>query len=351
MKRINFLRNRRLALWLIVAYVVLGGPAGAGNWHNSPLVCSDCHTMHASTGDGATLYNAGAGYTNLLKSGSTTKLCLDCHASNGANAISTFRVAGSTISDSWSGGRFGPDAVYTTIATPGDYSNTYGHDLEVATNTTSPPGADAGDAYRKGGNAKMLSCASCHDQHGNSNYRNLSYDPNTSNAEIYGCTVTVTPDGPYVSDTGARTTEVWKSGTTSYNEGMSSFCQDCHEKFGPVTAFGGPTGGTAGFYTGKYDAEGLVDNNPGLNTHHPIDLDMTAATGANYDAAVGRDTFPLGKSNAAFPWAAGTGNHVQCVTCHWAHGSPTNQNDALRWNMTTDLLAGGSSGCQTCHSK
>lgn len=361
----------RKALARIIGWAMAAGgtvfffsssPGTAGTYHNSPLVCSDCHVMHASYA--GTTYNAGAGYVNLLKSSNTATLCLNCHASNGTDAAANTlapRVAGSTgngvggrvgtsagsvAGDSLAGGLFGPDAVFTAVSGGGDYASANAHDLEVMAEGVAPPGADAADGYRVPVGNQLLTCSSCHDQHGNANYRNLRYDPNTNNAEITSCTVVVTVGGSanYRGDS-----DVWKAstGTAHYDRDVASFCQDCHEKFGPVNTFGGATGQTD---PGPYDNEGLVDNTTGSNTHHPIDYDLGATIGGNFTTYTGGDTIPLLRTSGA---VAPTGNSVFCLSCHRAHGSGRDSN--LRWfqdpNVGADTVAGGTAGCQICHSK
>lgn len=337
-------------------------PGRAGTYHNSPLVCSDCHVMHASYA--GTLYNAGAGFVNLLKATNTATLCLNCHASNGTDAAANTlapRVAGSTGSgtggrvgtspgtvsgDSLAGGYFGPDAVFTNVSGGADYTSVNGHDLEVTAEGAAPPGADAADGFRVPAGNQLLTCSTCHDQHGNANYRNLKYDPNTNNAEINSCTVVVTVGGAanYRGDS-----DVWRasSGANYYGQDVTSFCQDCHERFGPINTYAGAAGQTG---AGPYDNEGLVDNASGANSHHPIDSDLAATIGGNYTTYSGGDTVPLLRTSGA---ATPSGNSVFCLSCHRAHGS--NRDSSLRWyqdpNVGSDTVAGGTAGCQICHSK
>lgn len=358
------LRRRFIGFWGVVVGVgVLAfavTPLLAGTYHNTPLVCSDCHVMHASYA--GTLYNAGAGYDNLLKFGNTNWLCLDCHASNGPNVTAnTPQVAGttggdvtgtvgSTAGDTLAGGWFGPDQVYTDAAAGNDNTNANGHDLEVTAVTNDhPPGDDATDGWRRS-TARNLNCASCHDQHGNSNYRNLRSDPNDSNAEIVDCTPVATVAG---STSYRGDSDVWQNtyGTGHYDEDFATFCQDCHEKFGPDDGYAGATGQGGVNNPQDYDAEGLVLNaSGGVNTHHPIDMDLGATIGTNYTNATGGDTVPLLRTSGA---AAPSGNSVFCLSCHRAHGS--GRDSSLRWaqNPITggDTVAGGTAGCQVCHNK
>lgn len=340
--------------------LLLVTPLLAGTYHNSPLVCSDCHVMHASYA--GTLYNAGAGYDNLLKATNTATLCLNCHASNGTDAAANPTApyvagnaggvvgtsAGSSATDTLAGGWFGPNAVFTNVSGGADNTDANGHDVEVtALVGDHPPGDDATDGWRRS-TARRLTCTSCHDQHGNSTYRNLDSDPNDSNAEIVACTPTATVAGAanYRGDS-----DVWKNtyGTARYDQDFASFCQDCHERFGPVNTYGGATGQTL---PGPYDNEGLVDNaSGGLNTHHPIDMDLGGTIGPQYTTLAGGDTIPLLRTSGA---ATPSGNSVFCLSCHRAHGS--GRESGLRWQQDPndapgDTVAGGTAGCQVCHNK
>lgn len=320
----------------LIGLVAIG--VEAGDWHNAPLICSDCHVMHASLNAGGTTYNAGAGYANLLKSNNTNTLCLACHSQVGPNAITRPLVADYTGADTNCGGlfnfgRMAGATVYAQVSGGGDFIDSRSHNLySSAVAQPQEPGSAAG-AYDDGVN--FMTCASCHEPHGNANYRNLVGDPNPNNAGITSCTITATYYANNWHDT-----SVWQDSGIMTVTDMSLFCQDCHQKFGPsaVSALGMITAGNA------YDAQGLVDNAPGANTHHPVDQMMTVATLANYNAVAGTagDTYPLLNSS-------GARDAVGCVTCHRAHGSKFN--DSLRFSSDSAALSGGPEGCQACHAK
>lgn len=344
MKKIAGLIGLAILVGLFVLVGTIGDQGAVANYHDNPLICSDCHVMHASDSEGTTLYNAGAGFVNLLKATNTNTLCLNCHSKDGPNNASS---GAPTVADRTAGGdtpaaggfcltgngNYGAGVgAYDRVSGGNDFVDTRGHNLYVAAAAQpSPPGAGGGN-WDDGTN--FMTCATCHNQHGNTNYRNLKPDPNTVNAGISSCTITAQTTG--YTDSG-----VWHD-TGQYTTDFSLFCQDCHEKFGPSNTFNPATQNIQGAATGDYDAQGLVDNSAGANTHHPIDFQLTAAVQTNYQNYRGQDTYPLLMTSA--------GNKaVFCLTCHRAHGS---FNDAgLRFRPDTSALAGGPEACQVCHNK
>lgn len=324
----------------VVGLVAIG--VEAGDYHNSPIVCSDCHVMHAMTTHGIVTYNAGAGFVYLLKQTNTNTLCLSCHSADGPNAITRPLVADAIGGDSICGGGFNlgksNGSVYTLVAAGTDYVDSRGHDLyNSAVDQPEPPGEPGtGEDWDDGVN--YMRCTTCHNQHGNSNYRNLQTDPNPNNPDIASCSITVPASGYTVSEW--ADTSVWQDTGVMTVTDMSIFCQDCHQWFGPAAASAG------GVYDvpAEYDADGRVDNAAGANTHHPVDFVLTAAVQTNYDAVSGGggDTYPLVNSTDVR-------DAVFCLTCHRAHG--TANNDSLRFDPTVAFLNGGPEACQVCHDK
>src|SRR3990167_5812792 len=348
------LTMRRCLKFALVAIVVAGfvaavsfedeGGRASANYHSDPLICSDCHVMHASDSGGVTTYNGGAGFTNLLKATNTNTLCLNCHSADGPNYASSGApcVADKTTGgDTPAAGGFGFEGygyygagvgVYDRVSGGNDWIDTRGHNLHVAAAAQpSPPGSGGGN-WDNGTN--YMTCATCHNQHGNTNYRNLLPDPNSVNAGISGCTV-------LAQSNGYTDTSVWED-TGQYTADFTLYCQDCHEKFGPSNTFDPSTQNIQGAVTGNYDADGLVDNSAGANTHHPVDFQLTAAVQTNYTNYGGSGTYPL--------LTTSSGNKaVFCLTCHRAHGSFNVA--SLRLRPDTGTLAGAPEACEVCHNK
>lgn len=325
----------------IVGLVAIG--VEAGDYHNTPLICSDCHVMHAMTTHGIVTYNAGAGYLYLLKQVNTNTLCLSCHSADGPNAITAPLIADYVGADTICGGGFNlghtAASAYTTVAAGTDYVDSRGHDLYNSAGAQPEPPGEPGTGEDWDDGVNYMRCTTCHDQHGNANYRNLQTDPNANNPDISSCTITA----QYVADNW-NDTSVWQdSGVMSVTD-ISLFCGDCHQWFAPsaASATGVASAGAV------YDADGRVDNVAGANTHHPVDFMLTAAVQTNYEQGLGAatpgggDTYPLVNST-------GARDAVFCLTCHRAHG--TANNDSLRFDPTAQALNGGPEACQVCHNQ
>ncbi|HYG70267.1 MAG TPA: cytochrome c3 family protein, partial [Anaeromyxobacteraceae bacterium] len=200
--------RRRLAA-LAFALAALAPPPGrAGDWHQAEsIACSDCHTMHNSSGGVAMRYDAAAEPAPfLLRHASSILLCLQCHD-------------GTTVAPSVLQGASEPPAGYFTRA-----------GVDLVASTAHPLGQVAPVAVPQGDGAMVLSCTSCHDPHGSSNYRNLRVKPSGREGE---------PPPPVVANqlvaaTGANAAQVYTPGNVTYVSGMSGWCLDCHDRYDPT---------------------------------------------------------------------------------------------------------------------
>jgi predicted CXXCH cytochrome family protein len=256
--------------------------------------------MHNSQGGQPMRYDGQASpSTGLLRHANTLSLCIYCHDGSNPNA---------------------PDVIAPVAYTPnpagGFFSNTGG----TASATAHNLGMSA--AIAPGGSDSLtLTCVSCHDIHGNANYRNLWLNPpGTGNATDVTVVVNQT-----VRANGSNPAQVYAASNLLYKSGMSQWCNDCH------TNFHGKTTGEEGA------------RSPWLR--HP--QDQAISTGTNVDYAYWLTAIPnrvpvQSPSDNVVP---SSDDQVFCLSCHKAHGSS---------NKAATIFADGAtlnSTCQQCHNQ
>jgi predicted CXXCH cytochrome family protein len=182
-----------------------------------------------------------------------------------------------------------------------------------------------------------LTCTSCHDPHGNANFRIL-YDSGTD-GPIYTAGSRYDFDYPApVAFGNSRSTKVGDGGEetddnhTVYKSGMSGWCANCHENmhdgtttnivhrtgFGMSAAFAGATGS----YNKYVDSDDLTGGSQATAFWGLVPFeDVNADTVGGYDMNRGPDV----------------GDQVMCLTCHRAHASPFA--DIARWDMNETFIA------------
>lgn len=275
--------------------------AASGDWHSgNGLVCSDCHTMHNSSGGQPMRYdNDPQPSAMLLRHASTLSLCVYCH--DGAVAGSPDVVAPVTYVPNPNAGFF-----------PTQYSQQSGtaHVLAPPTPLT-PPG---------GSQPMTLVCTTCHDPHGSPNYRNLRTDPaGTGTVSIsVMAKQTVLPNG-------SNPEQVYVPGNVTYKSGISEWCGACHGQFH------GRTSGQEGTGT------------PWLR--HPQDQTISAGGHVDYGAWSGTVANRVPVQSPNDDVVPSTDDQVFCLSCHKAHGS------ANRAAMFFSDGATLTSTCQQCHNK
>ncbi|HXH40472.1 MAG TPA: cytochrome c3 family protein [Thermoanaerobaculia bacterium] len=283
------LGNRRLFVMLLAAALAL--PASGGEWHYGvSLVCSDCHTQHNSeNGQPMRTDNNPTPAPLLLRRGTPLELCLSCH--DGSNPAAPDVIAPVSYVSEPAGGAF-PDAG----GQPVDPAMSYGHHL----NTPSP-------VIPPGGTLPMvLVCTTCHDPHGNTNYRNLRTDPTKTN----GAPLVVVASQPVVAD-GSNPSQVYVSSNIVYKSGISAWCSRCH----------------------------------GTPYPHSVDRPMWGSANASYTAwsSVTNPRVPV--SSPTDDTIPSHDDQVMCLSCHKAHAS--NNRKALIYADGATL----ESTCQECHDQ
>ena len=292
-----------LATLLVLAFASLASANGGphGGYTATTDACAGCHRAHT------------AAAPNLLQN-TGYQLCLDCHGASGAgadtnvlNGIYTDRSASTEgATETVDGGYLlggGFDSVNGKTATST-------HDYTGSANTAWGFTADNRGTLITMGVGVTLDCSSCHDPHGNGQYR------------ILKATVAVTQ----VDDTG--TTKDYD--TEEWPQNLSNICVTCHAAYHDNTE-------AAANYTHNVDviwsANGVVAANPETTTHGGLSLPL-ADTGAS-------------------DW-------VTCNTCHFSHGtSATMEGFAANATFTGAATNGGSAllrldnrgVCEVCHRK
>jgi len=202
----SLFRPRFTLLALVLATAL---PLWAGQWHTgASLVCSDCHTQHNSeNGQPMRTDNNPNPARMLLRRGSALELCLSCH--DGMNPAAPDVIAPVTYAGDTAAGAFpNSGGVPTNLA----------HHLENPSAEV-PPG---------GSIPMVLTCTTCHDPHGNGNYRNLRPDPTRTGLPD----VTVIAHQQTVAD-GSNPAVVYVPSNIIYKSGISTWCSRCHENLPP----------------------------------------------------------------------------------------------------------------------
>jgi hypothetical protein len=305
---------------LLVAAFCFAISGNALAFHDAGVAhCNGCHTMHNSE-DGALVDgDSPNGNPWLLKDATPSDVCLSCHA-EGLGAV--FVADPLAPPDEKGGGNF----VYLLEDNINDGHEGSLHPIagEAAGHSIVAPskgvGADGTILTAPGGTfpSSSLGCSSCHDPHGNGEFR-LLYGIGQVQDGLYTFT-NAAPDADGISIFfGAES----NSNHTAYKSGMSAWCGNCHGDFHDNnTKLIHPSGSTVGgsiattynLYNGTEDQTGGV-----------------AATA--YLAAVPFEDAANTTSSTAGPTAGST---VMCLTCHRAHASSAP--NAGRWDFNVTLL-------------
>lgn len=320
--------------------------AAAGEYHTyTTLICSDCHTMHASrthsfgtdsqVASDTSAYGLGAtgvlatGNEALLKGTDLNRTCLTCHDGNpnipdvlNGNAGANVRSAG-TLNSGYAGAV--ADAAYPAFG---------GHSIGSA---TTPPGwtntitMSAGvTAYSWTPGTTTLGCNGCHSVHGAVSYRNLgktgpSYTIQSSGTAI-DPTVDVTEFGGRNYDQGAI---FYGQATGGTNYKMNLLCEKCHGNFHAPSGITAVSGADTYFQRHPTDSVSFTSGGSLLRGG------VTERSG--FKNLLGTQSATLGNSTnvkvifkgPADRTVAGDGRAVPgtsemtlgCLTCHKAHGN------------------------------
>jgi predicted CXXCH cytochrome family protein len=323
-KRVFLITAVGLALAMATAGVALANGGPHGGYSATTDGCAGCHRAHTATGP------------NLLVNTSTYDLCMSCHGSTGTGANTNVDDGYYLSSRDDQSGGYDHGAAETPDYAPllgGGFVNYNG---VAVTSIHSPDGMDMaawGNGVVRGSTADLsegLSCASCHDPHGSSNYRIMNQTINGQPVSV--ALVDEGEDKDY-------DTEQWGSGT-------SSVCAACHGAYHVVRSGSG---------SDNHDDEGgNLDYGGDISSFaHRIDMAYSYDNNANPETD-GLDGYrlPLAESGVA--------DRVVCMTCHLPHGTSAQMTgiadgEGLPGNTSaaeSALLRIDNRGvCEVCHQK
>lgn len=251
---------------------------------------------------------SGGPFPRLLLASTTNALCLTCH--DGADTDAPDVVEPVTYTSDPAGGYF---------ANSGGVASDYAHNLGMSYLEIPPGSADS----------LILSCASCHNPHGGSNYRNLLLNPtgsgNSADVNVI-VSQTKSADGPG----GNRPADVYVPSNILYRSGMSDWCNDCHPNFHGTK----PQAGTLA-------RAGVTE--PWFR--HPQDLTISGKSHADYTHWNGIINNRVEVESPDDMIVPSTDDEVFCLSCHKAHGSANES--ALIYADDARML----STCQQCHNQ
>ncbi len=369
--------TKRFSILLaIVAFAAILAPSAAfanfaihGNYVNDTDACAGCHRAHTSVSSITWDDAGGNNHSALLVSSATTmqEFCYACHDSAGQSAdtnVSDGLYYGTDYGTNMgvlNGGGFESFDNTPTTSTHvsnggswGAYGGGYfGQGATGATGNFTDTGDPKTSNLTGESNKIAMDCATCHDPHGSANYRILKSLVNGNYVGGYVASATAptnpTPDG-FVSSVetgwpaeGFRlhtaypayepnyTTPMYAkgydmaTGTENADKGMGGWCAGCHSTYvGDSTQqFTNSLGIVYQSLASTYnagDGAGLT-----LRHRHPINVELASYNSTATPLNVAGLTIPVA-NNLGAPHVAGkpvtdSGDWVECLTCHRAHGT------------------------------
>ncbi len=300
-----------LVLLVLVAEATSADGGPHGGYTATTDGCAGCHRAHTANGP------------NLLTDSSTYDLCMTCHGAAGTGANTNVDDGIYLSSRDDDAGNTDHGAANTPDNAPLLGGGFVSYRGTAVTSSHDPAGLETaawGNGVTRGLTSDLvegLSCASCHDPHGSSNYRII-------NEEINGNAVSV-----------AQVDEADKDyDSEQWGAGISSICAACHDAYHQTAAGQGsiPDGGS---YTHRVDMPYRYRGNDNPET-----------------VGYGGHTLPLAES--------GSGDLVVCMTCHLPHGTSAQMSGIADGSGLPGETSAADSAllrldnrgvCQVCHQK
>lgn len=316
-KEMKFIKPLLVIMAAAVITLALGGDGLA--FHDEGVAyCAACHTMHNSQ-DGNVVYpGAEGGY--LLRHVDGASTCLRCHAGYGQRTEDGSGYGG--------GGDFYWITKTFNWVSHGAKESTgdsHGHNIIAKDFGLLNEDAKLGNKAPGGNFDHEMSCASCHDPHGNKNYLLLRGNESHDGANF--------PDAPIAVTSGRRTASsnaVSDIKHPAYGSGMSEWCAGCHTTF--------IDGLASRMHPADFPMNTTIQNtyNEYISTSNPTGgningsyLEMVAFQTGDTDETVLEGLTSSTKGPEA-------GAEVACISCHRAHASAFP--DAGRWFFETEVI-------------
>ncbi len=289
-------------------------------FHDSGVAhCDGCHTMHNSEGGDPVATSTNF---DLLKYETASDLCLSCHESSygavfGQDPLSPPPEMGAgnfvfLLEDNLNDAPNGS-------ANPID-GDAAGHNIIAPSRGVI---ADGNYVNSPGGNypSSEMGCTSCHDPHGNSNYRML-YGDGQESAQGYVFSFSAPLATGIELDSGGEAV----GNHNAYLGGMSEWCANCHL--------------------------GYLEDHMETTFEHPTEHDLDSDEGDRYNVYNGDADPDGGQSATAYlpeiPFedpansvgsttGPSSASRIICLSCHRAHASSSPR--AGRWDFTASFLA------------
>ena len=283
--------------------------------------CKECHIIHNSQDGEIVTPNSPDGNQYILKEETPSDVCLSCHDSQNGSVFSDDPLnpsietgAGNfvflledNINDS-------PNGINTII--PGSSS---GHSIIAPSR-----GVISDPNYLTGPGGSFpssdLGCTSCHDPHGNNNYRMLYGNESIQNGSYF-----FQYDAPLAVGIDFNNSVESNSNHNAYLSGMSEWCGNCHGQQyhnSNISNFGHDSPGE--FENDFIDRYNLYNGTNDPNGGTPTNSYLAEVPFEETSNTTNRTHGPTNSSN------------VFCLSCHRAHASSSPS--AGRWDFNVDDL-------------